>query len=70
LLYSCRLTSLAALTTDACSQMNARLVGVFRDGRLQDTHWHDVQVGDFIRVGIACFLCVGLPVLLNRTGAV
>jgi len=50
--------------------MNARLVGVFRDGRLQDTHWHDVQVGDFIRVGIACFLCVGLPVLLNRTGAV
>jgi len=45
---------LQSLTANACSQMNARLVGVFRDGRLQDTHWYDVQVGDFVRVRLAC----------------
>ncbi len=31
-------------------QMNARLVGVLKGGRLVDTHWYDVHVGDFVRV--------------------
>ena len=33
--------------------MNARLVGVLKDGRLQDLHWHDVQVGDCVRVRVS-----------------
>ena len=43
--------------------MNARLVVVLKDGRLQDLHWHDVQVGDCptpdSRAGIGVISVVG-----------